>query len=484
MALSISRVNLSRSIQPIFVSCHTTTTSYFARNNISFNNYVEKSRKSLYSASVLGDVDIPKDKPLTGIRVLDMSRVLAGPYCTMMLGDLGAEVIKIEHPERGDDTRSWGPPFMDYIGDFTNVSNPNNKLKPMYRSEGESIYYLSVNRNKKSVTVNLKDKGGQQLIRELAAKSDIVVENYLPGKLSALGLGYEDLKKVNEKLVYASISGYGHSGPFSKKPGYDLMIEAEAGLMYITGEHTGPPVKVGVAITDITTGMTAHSAILAALYNRVRTNKGQHIDASLMATQLSTLVTIAYSYLNKGIEARRWGSEHATIVPYRNYNTKTEPITICCGNNGQFIALASSLGLESLISDERFLSNPLRIKNRKVLDDIIQARFLEISRDEALSLLNNKGVPLAPVNNMEQTFAHPQIEARGLVTEINHPGIGPFKLVSPAVQFSETPLTIDLPPPMLGQHTRSVLNDILGYSETKINQLCQDGSITTFDYGF
>ncbi|PVU84571.1 hypothetical protein BB559_007558 [Furculomyces boomerangus] len=476
MALSIARANLKKSVL----------------NNISLGpasgfmskNLFSKLQKAPYSASVLENVDVLKDKPLAGIRVLDMSRVLAGPYCTMMLGDLGAEVIKIEHPVTGDDTRAWGPPFMGYVKDFTKASNPNNKLKPLYREEGESIYYLSVNRNKKSVTVNLKDKGGQQLIRELAAKSDIVVENYLPGKMSELGLGYEDLKKVNEKLVYASISGYGNSGPFSKKPGYDLMIEAEAGLMYITGERSGPPVKVGVAITDITTGMVSHSAILAALYNRVRTNKGQHVDASLMATQLSTLVTIAYSYINKNIEASRWGSQHATIVPYRNFETKTGPLTICCGNNGQFVSLVTSIGVENLAADERYKTNPLRIKNRESLDAAIQARFSELTREEALSMLENKGVPLAPVNNMEQTFAHPQIEARKLVSEINHPGIGPFKLISPAVQFSETPLTIDMPPPMLGQHTRTVLNDILGYSETKIDRLCQDGSITTFDYGF
>ncbi|PVV01619.1 hypothetical protein BB560_003958 [Smittium megazygosporum] len=461
------------------------TSTAFARNlPATFRAVQPLVQKARFSASTLDDVDLLKNKPLTGIRVLDMSRVLAGPYCTMMLGDLGAEVIKVEHPITGDDTRSWGPPFMNHVKDFSGCVDKSNKLKPHINPEGESLYYLSVNRNKKSITVNLREKGGQQVIRDLAAKSDIVVENYLPGTLSKYGLGYEDLKKINDKLVYASITGYGSDGPFSKKPGYDLMIEAEAGLMYITGERNGPPVKVGVAITDITTGMTAHSAILAALFNRVRTNKGQHVDASLLATQLSTLVVIAYNYINKHIEARRWGTEHATIVPYRTYKTKTDPITICCGNNSQFASLVTSIDIEDVLKDERFKSNPLRIQNREAIDEIIQKRFLELTRDEALSKLDNKGVPLAPVNNMEQTFAHPQIAARKLVSEMSHPGVGSFKLVSPAVQFSETPLTIDLPPPMLGQHTRPVLSEVLGYPEEKIQKLSEDGSITTFNYGF
>ncbi|PVU94022.1 hypothetical protein BB561_002888 [Smittium simulii] len=436
--------------------------------------------KFFYSTEVASN----NNKPLSGIRVLDLSRILAGPYCTMLLGDLGAEVLKIEHPERGDDTRTWGPPYAPYKVDVSKSASKHNKLKHVEHHHGESAYYLCVNRNKKSVTVNIKNKTGVEIIKQLAAKSDIIIENYVPGKLAEMGLGYEDLRAINDKLIYASITGYGSTGPFASKPGYDVMIEAEAGLMHITGEKTGNPVKVGVAITDVSTGLYAHGAIMAALLNRQRTGKGQHLDISLLSTQLSTLVNIGSNYLIGKKEASRWGSEHASIVPYRNYNTKTDPICIGGGNDKQFQILAKCLNLEYLLSDKKYESNSARVKHRQELDGIIQERLYGMTRDQVLEALNNKGVPIAPINNMEKTFSHPQVVAKNMVTEINHPAVGPTKLVSPAVGYSDTPLSIEMPPPMLGQHTRSVLSSVLGYSQDDIVTLCTQGAISVFDYNF
>ncbi|PVV01397.1 hypothetical protein BB560_004183 [Smittium megazygosporum] len=423
------------------------------------------------------------EKPLAGYRVLDLSRVLAGPYCTMLLGDLGAEVIKIEHPERGDDTRAWGPPYAPYKIDISNSENPENSLKSV-KYEGESAYFLCVNRNKKSVTVNIGSKEGQEIIIELAKKSDVLVENFIPGKLEKFGLSYEQLRKVNDRLVYASVTGYGRTGPYSKKPGYDVMIEAEAGLMHITGEKAGPPVKVGVAVTDLTTGLYTKGAILAALLSRSKTNKGQHIDVSLLRSQIATLANIGSNYLIGDVEASRWGSSHPSIVPYRNYETKTGPVCIGGGNDKLYGIFVNCLGLGELVSDPRFKTNTLRVKNRKEMDKIIQDKISIMTREEVLQLFEGKGIPIAPVNNMEQTFSHPQVIAQKMVSLIKHPAIGDIKLVGPAVEYSETPLSIYSPPPMLGQHTKSVLSEVLELSNEKISSLCKTGAISTFNYGF
>ncbi|PVU98766.1 hypothetical protein BB559_001305 [Furculomyces boomerangus] len=424
--------------------------------------------------------------PLSGIRILDMSRVLGIPKNFVFNIDILkniAEVIKIEHPKMGDDTRAWGPPYAPYKVDITKSENPKNKIQP-HRYKGESAYYLCVNRNKKSVTINIKEKKGQEIIKELAKNCDVFIENYVPGKLAEMGLGYEDLKKVNDKLIYASVTGYGTTGPYSNKPGYDVMIEAEAGLMHITGEKDRSPVKVGVAITDITTGLYAHGSIIASLLKRLGSNKGQHLDISLMNSQLSTLANIGSGYLIGGLEASRWGAEHISVVPYRNFKTKTDPICIGCGNDKQFKILVKSLGLEWMASDPRFISNTSRIHHRELVDETIQDRLSLMTRDEILKIMDNKGVPVTPINNMAQTFSHPQVIAKKLVKEIDHPAVGNIKIVGPAVGYSETPLKVFNPPPMLGQHTKEVLGSILGYTEENMDTLSSEGIISTFDYKF
>ncbi|KAI8099360.1 CoA-transferase family III domain-containing protein [Halteromyces radiatus] len=402
--------------------------------------------------------------PLAGIRVLDLTRVLAGPYCSMMLGDLGAEVIKIEHPKGGDDTRAWGPPFADNkdINDNTN---------------GESAYFLCANRNKKSVTVNMKTKGGRQLLHDLVRHSDILVENYLPGKLDSMGMGYEELSKINPKLIYASITGYGQDGPYADRPGYDVIIEAEAGLMHITGEPDGSPVKVGVAITDLTTGLYAKSAILAALIQRGVTGLGQRIDCSLLESQVASLANIASNYLIGGREAKRMGTSHPSIVPYQVFPTKDSFVMIGAGNDGQFAKFCHQVGLSHLLEDDRFKTNSDRVQHRHALVELIKERLTKENTAHWLEQLNGAGFPFAPINNIQQTFEHPQLKARGLVQEIDHERAGKIKVVGPPVKYSGFKQSIRLPPPLLGAHTNEVLKTVLGYDKNKIEALRVDGSI-------
>ncbi|KAF9124413.1 hypothetical protein BGW39_008219 [Mortierella sp. 14UC] len=395
--------------------------------------------------------------PLSGIRVLDLTRVLAGPYCTQLLGDLGAEVIKIENPKGGDDTRAWGPPFAQNISPST--------------QQQESAYFLGVNRNKKSVTVNIRSSEGRDLIHDLVKKCDILVENYVPGKLDEMGLGYEQLKALNPGLIYTSITGYGQTGPYRMKPGYDVMIEAEAGLMYITGEENGTPVKVGVAVTDLTTGLYAHGAIMAALLVRHKTGRGQHIDCSLLDSQVVTLANIASSYLISGQEARRMGTSHPSIVPYQVLPSRDSHIMIGAGNDGQFRILCSVLGLEHLPEEGDFKTNKDRVRNRKKLIKILTERLRTRDNAHWLEQLEGKGIPFAPINNIAQTFEHPQVIARDMIQEIEHPTAGRIKMTGPAVKYSETKPSIRIPPPLLGEHTEEVLKDILGYDEDRVREL-------------
>ncbi|KAI8970226.1 CoA-transferase family III domain-containing protein [Mycotypha africana] len=404
--------------------------------------------------------------PLQGVRVLDLTRVLAGPYCTMMLGDLGADVIKVEHPEGGDDTRAWGPPFAEN-------ADPNDK------EHGESAYFLCANRNKKSITVNMKSAGGRQLLHDLVKQSDILVENYLPGKLEKMGLGFKQLAEINPRLIYASITGYGQTGPYSVRPGYDVIIEAEAGLMHITGEPTGPPVKVGVAITDLTTGLYAQNAILAALIHREVTGKGQHIDCSLIESQVASLVNIASNYLIGGQEAKRMGTSHPSIVPYQVFSTKDSFVMIGAGNDGQFVKLCTRIGLDHLAEDTRFKHNKDRVKNRQQLVKLLEKRLQEEDSSFWLEKLTGAGFPFAPINNIAQTFDHPQLKARGLVQEIEHERAGKIKLVGPPVKYSNAKTGIRLPPPLLGAHTNEILSEVLCYSKDKIQKLREEGSIGT-----
>ncbi|KAK7508475.1 hypothetical protein BaRGS_00000041 [Batillaria attramentaria] len=389
--------------------------------------------------------------PLHGIRVLDLSRVLAGPYCTMILGDLGAEVIKVERPGVGDDTRSWGPPFC----------------------KSESAYFLSVNRNKKSVTVNIKHPEGAAIVRELAKVSDVLVENYLPGKLSSMGLGYEQLAVESPHLVYCSITGYGQTGPDSARAGYDVIVSGVGGLMHITGPTDGEPCKVGVAMTDLSTGLYAHGAIMAALIHRQHTGQGQHIDCSLLATQVASLVNIASNYLNAGQEARRHGTSHPSIVPYQAFRTQDGFLLVGAGNDGQFQILCQCLALPSLAADARYKTNELRVANRESLLATLTETFSQQTTTEWLKQLEGSGIPYGPINNMAAVFSDAQVNHLQLIQEVAHPTAGVVKFPGPAVKYSTTSTVPPSAPPTLGQDTVEVLQDVLGMDMKTVETLRQ-----------
>uniref|UniRef100_A0A8C3JHK3 Succinyl-CoA:glutarate CoA-transferase n=1 Tax=Calidris pygmaea TaxID=425635 RepID=A0A8C3JHK3_9CHAR len=322
-----------------------------------------------------------------GVKILDLTRVLAGPFATMNLGDLGAEVIKVERPGAGDDTRAWGPPFAGT----------------------ESVYFLSVNRNKKSIAINMKDSKGAKLIRELAAVCDVFVENYIPGKLAEMGLGYEDMKKVAPHIVYCSITGYGQTGPMVQRGGYDSIAAAVSGLMHITGHEGGEPVRPGVAMTDLATGLYTYGAIMAGLLQRYKTGKGLHIDCNLLSSQVACLTHVAANYLNFKIEAKRWGTAHGSIVPYQAFKTKDGYIVVGAGNDQQFVTVCKILNLPEVSKDSRYKTNTLRVQNRKELIDILSTRFSEKATMEWLQLFEGSGVPYGPINNMQQVFSDPQV---------------------------------------------------------------------------
>lgn len=395
------------------------------------------------------------DLPLSGFRILDLSRILAGPYCTMILGDQGAEVIKVERPGAGDDTRSWGPPFAG----------------------GEAAYYLCCNRNKRSITVDLKDAEGAALVTELARVSDVVVENFTPGLMKRFGLDYETLRKVNPRLIYCSITAYGQDGPYRDRPGYDMVLSAVGGLMWITGERDGQPCKVGVAITDVLTGVQASQAITSALLWRERSGRGQYIDCSLLDVQVSALANIASNYLVADREAGRWGTAHESIVPYQVFSTKDRPIAIAVANEKMWANFCELLGKSEWITDPRFESNPARVEHREVLLPLIGQQMAGKTCDDWMDLLVAAAIPCGPVNNMENLFADPQVLHRGMVAEVPHPSIGTLRMTGIPVRHSETPGTIRRPPPLLGEHTDDVLVEVLGYSPEKIASLRDRGAI-------
>ncbi|MBH3426550.1 CaiB/BaiF CoA transferase family protein [Pseudomonas alkylphenolica] len=397
---------------------------------------------------------------LSHLRVLDLSRVLAGPWSGQILADLGAEVIKVERPGTGDDTRAWGPPFLkDAYGENTS----------------EAAYYLSANRNKRSVTIDFTQPEGQRLVRELAAKSDVVIENFKVGGLAAYGLDYESLKALNPRLVYCSITGFGQTGPYAKRAGYDFMIQGLGGLMSLTGRPEGEdgagPVKVGVALTDILTGLYSTVAILAALAHRDHGGGGQHIDMALLDVQVACLANQAMNYLTTGTPPRRLGNAHPNIVPYQDFPTADGDFILTVGNDGQFRKFAEVAGQPQWADDPRFATNKQRVANRAELIPLIRQATVFKTTAEWVAQLETAGVPCGPINDLAQMFADPQVKARGLAIEIPHPLAGHVPQVASPIRLSETPVEYRNAPPLLGEHTQQVLGEVLGLTSAEIERL-------------
>jgi crotonobetainyl-CoA:carnitine CoA-transferase CaiB-like acyl-CoA transferase len=386
--------------------------------------------------------------PLEGIRVLDLTRVLAGPWASQLLADYGAAVFKIERPQAGDDTRHWGPPWL-----------ADRDEKP----SGESAYFLSTNRNKRSLTVNLAHPKGQDIIRQLTASSDVLIENFRVGSLARFGLDFASLAKLNPRLVYCSISAYGQSSSRADEPGYDAMMQASAGLMSITGPpdaEGGSPQKVGVAISDIMAGMYATTAILAALASRNNTGMGQHIDLALYDCQVAWLANQNMNYLIGGKVPERQGTAHPNIVPYQVFATANGHLMLAVGNETQFKACVEALGCPQLATDPDYMTNAARIEHRQALVDILAGRFLTKESEHWLDVMTARGIPVGPINNIGEIFSEPYAEEREFVRHLEHPLAGEVATVANPVRFSKTPVQYQYPPPLLGQHTAEILGMI------------------------
>ena len=401
---------------------------------------------------------------LSHLRVLDLSRVLAGPWAGQILADLGAEVIKVERPGNGDDTRAWGPPFLkDAYGEST----------------GEAAYYLSANRNKQSVTIDFTKPEGQWLVRELAAKSDILIENFKVGGLEAYGLDYASLKALNPRLIYCSITGFGQTGPYAKRAGYDFMIQGLGGLMSLTGRPEGDegagPVKVGVALTDILTGLYSTVAILAALAHRQEGGAGQHIDMALLDVQVACLANQAMNYLTTGVSPQRLGNAHPNIVPYQDFPTADGDFILTVGNDNQFRKFAEVAGRPEWGDDPRFVSNKQRVANRAVLVPLIRQATVFKTTAEWVSQLEAVGVPCGPINDLAQVFADPQVQARGLAMQLPHALAGLVPQVASPIRLSGTPVEYRNAPPLLGEHTQEILERVLGLDSVAVEALREAG---------
>ena len=401
--------------------------------------------------------------PLSHIRVLDLSRVLAGPWTSQNMADLGAEVIKIERPGTGDDSRAFGPPWVkDGAG----------------RDTKDSAYYTSANRGKKSVTLNIAVPEGQAIVRELAKSSDVLIENYKYGDLARYGLGYEQLRELNPRLIYCSVTGFGQSGPYRERPGYDFMIQGMGGMMSVTGEPDdapgGGPQRAGVPIADIITGMYASIAICAALAHRERSGEGQHLDLALLDSQIALLAYQNTNYFATGVPPRRIGNLHPNIVPYQPFRAADGDVILACGNDNLYRKFCEAAGCPELASDPRFASNGKRVENRAELTRLLAAVFRKRSKREWLELLEAAGVPNGPINDVAQVFEEPQVKARNVRIELKHGAGARLPLVASPMRFSATPLEYRLAPPVLGEHTDEVLREMLGRSAEQIAKLRAD----------
>jgi CoA:oxalate CoA-transferase len=394
------------------------------------------------------------DKPLQGIRVLDLGHVLAMPFCTMQLADLGAEVIKIERPIKGDDSREFGP-FI----------------------KGESAYFISINRNKKSLTLDLKKEKGKAIFKELVKISDVVGENYRPDTMQKLGLSYEDLKKINPKIIYASICGFGHKSVYQERPGYDVIAQATGGIMAITGQADGPPTRVGSSIGDIFSGSFATIAILAALRVREKNGEGQQIDISMMDAVVSILENAIVRYTVTGEIPKRTGSRHPSIAPFDVFEAKDGWFVIGVGNDTLWEKFCKIINKEELIRDSRFISNELRSNNYDQLKSILNEWSREVTVEEAVNLLMKAGVPVGEVNTVDKIINDPNIKLREMIVEVNQSKAGKVKIANTPLKLSKTPAKIEIASPLLGQHTDELLNDLLGYTQEKIDKLRESGII-------
>lgn len=393
---------------------------------------------------------------LRGIRVLDLSRVLAGPWASMTLGDLGAEIWKVEHPAGGDDTRKWHPPTIGVT----------------------STYFLAANRNKKSIAIDMQRETGREIVCALAERADILVENFRPSSLRSLGLSFDDLRARNPRLIYCSVSGYGHNTPFAERSGYDFVLQAEAGFMSITGAPDGPPTRLGVAFVDLVTGMNATQAILAALFARERTGRGQHLDIALHHSALHFLANIATGYLNTGDEPARFGHAHPSIVPYQLFDTSDGQIALAVGNDAQFRRLcADVLRNSALARDPDFARNADRTANRARLVALLQARFSEFGTDALIAALRLADIPVGRVNGVAAAFATPEARARGVVDEMPHPTAGEVRLVRSPLELSDTPVAKPAAPPTLGQHSEVILREVLGWDIARISAAVAEGAV-------
>jgi len=393
---------------------------------------------------------------LSGFRVLDLSRILAGPWASQMLADLGAEVIKVERPGAGDDTRGWGPPYM-----------PDEAGQPT----SEAAYFHAANRGKQSVCIDMSKVEGQELIRELAKHCDVLVENFKVGGLKKYGLDYDSLKAINPKLVYCSITGFGQTGPYAERAGYDFMIQAMGGMMSVTGDADGEPMKIGVALADVLTGLYASNAIQAALIHQLKTGEGQYIDMALLDVQVATLANQAMNYLATGNNPQRLGNAHPNIVPYQAFETADGFMILAIGNDAQFQRFCDLAGKPELAGDERFKQNSSRVKYRHILVPQIAAIMTLRATDDWLNELNQRGIPCGPINNIDQVFADPQVRHRALQQTLSHPTAGTVASVGNPIKLTNTPIVYDRAPPILGQHTDEVLERILRLDETGIAEL-------------